>query len=282
MRSYTIINKPVSNTTLGGHAALPLITKLQDLITAGPVPRGFYVATGGRDLADQVQERLVDLLWKYSVRHAGETNADEGVSFSHVGRRPSQIGQLIWVDSGNIFDPYHMSTLARQRGMNPARVLRAVKVGRPFTAFQFQQMLERIPNPALWAYPEGEGMPQAELPSAFSREVAALDENAVVDVRAPNAVWWTPLVVISDLMGLFYDPELPEDDLYRAFREFLTRLAHLRDRAIVLALLHDHVVPPARRHLLQEVLRLSRLPMIQLKEGGAHGTHIAHASPTAA
>lgn len=270
MRHSHAVAGPQVHNPLGGFEKRilpPPLVHLQDLIVPGPVDRGFYVASGGWELVHRVQDSLVDLLWKYSLRQPQEA-AENGEDVSrlsitaHSGRfhrRASQIGQIIWVDSGNVFDAYHMAVAARKRGLEPIRVLRAVKVGRPFTAFQFQQMLDRVPNAALWAYPEEENASAAALPSPFSRSLALNPEKEIREgVRSPSAVWWTPLVIVSDLMGLFYDSELPEDDLHRAFREFMVRLSHLRERAIVLALLMDRDVPPSRRHLLPEVLRLAR------------------------
>lgn len=240
------------------------LTHLHNLLTTGPVERGIYVASGGGDLVPRIQEGLVDLLWRYSLRNSSEAFPEENSNgIPRFSRRVSQIGQIIWVDSGNRFDPYQISVMARQRGLDPLRILRAIKVGRPFTAFQYQQMLEKVPNPALLAYPEEAS---SDLPSVFSRSSAVISNGRVLsEFRSPSSVWWTPLVVISDLMGLFYDPELPEGDLHRAFHDFLVRLNHLRSRAIVLAVLREHEVPPHRKHLLQEVLRLTR--RLQVREG---------------
>jgi hypothetical protein len=235
---------------------------LDQVITTGPVDRGFYVTSGGWELVRYIQERLVDLLWKDTLRSSQDPDQNEKSPFSRVRyhRRVSKIGQFIWVDSGNSFNPYYMAGAARQRGMDANKVLRAVKVGRPFTAFQYQQMLERVPNAALLACPEEQKETNLSLPSVFSRSFSltqdSLDNRGLT--RAPHAIWWTPLVVISDLMGLFYDEELPEADLYRSFREFLIRISHLRKRAIVLALLLEDEIPPHRRHLLSEVLQLAR------------------------
>ncbi len=233
------------------------LTHLNNLLTTGPVERGIYVASGGSEFLPRIQEGLVDLLWRYSLRSSGEGFPEENANgIPRFSRRVSQIGQIIWVDSGNRFDPYQISVMARQRGLDPSRILRAIKVGRPFTAFQYQQMLEKVPNPALLACPEEDS---SELPSVFSRSAAVVSNGRVLsEFRSPNSVWWTPLVVISDLMGLFYDPELPEGDLHRAFHEFLVRLNHLKSRAIVLAVLREHDVPAHRKHLLPEVLRLTR------------------------
>jgi hypothetical protein len=149
-----------------------------------------------------------------------------------------------------------MDVLARRRGLEPARILRAIKVGAPLSTSEYQEMLERVPNPALLACPEPESALQENLPSLFSRTSWNLGD--VGDFRAPSAVWWTPLVVISDLMRPFYDSKLSEEELQYAFREFLVRLSHLRNRAIVLAIFNEAEIPMEKRHLLPEVLRLCR------------------------
>ncbi len=227
-------------------SALPSVT-LDKLIVPGPVERGLYVASGSADLMQSTLKRLVDLLdVEHSTEHIPDIPTSKlGYSAHRYWRRNSRIGQLIWIDSGNQFDPYGISREAKRRGLDPMRILRTIKVGRPFTAYQFQQMLERVPNPALWA-------PDKGLPTLPERVRAEGLVNS-------QAVWWTPLVVISDLMGLFYDPDLPQDALIRAFRSFMIRLAFLRQRAIVLAFLNDHIRPPAdRQHLLADVLKMAR------------------------
>jgi len=232
-------------------SALPAVS-LENLIVPGPVERGFYVAVEEGDLAPTVSKKLVELLdTEHSVPSPAPRSLGVGgskISYSPMRywRRNSRIGQLIWVDSGNRFDPYQLSVEAKKRKLDPTRVLRAIKVGRPFTAFQYQQMLDRIPNPALWA------------PNAPEGESVLSPRAGRGGLSHSQAVWWTPLVIISDLMGLFYDPDLPEDALIRAFRSFMIRLSFLRQRAIVLALLRNGEPPANRRHLLPDVLKLAR------------------------
>jgi len=228
-------------------SAMPIMN-LDNLIVADPVERGLYVATGGKEMVPVVLDKLVQLL--DIENQSSEATPAEGhppYSAYRYWRRNSRIGQLIWIDSGNVFDPYFVTRQARRRYLDPVRVLRAIKVGRPFTAFQFQQMLDRVPKPALWA--------PTSVPVTMD---PALNKPLSGDLRNSQAVWWTPLVIISDLMGLFYDPDLTEDALVRAFREFMIRLTFLRQRAIVLALLNNDVVPEGRHHLLPEVLKLAR------------------------
>ncbi len=67
-----------------------------------------------------------------------------------------------------------------------------------------------------------------------------------------------PLVIISDFMGLFYDENLPDRDLNRAFRDFQSRLGELGRRAVVIGLAVNRPVPVSRNHLLPQVLGLAR------------------------
>ena len=144
-----------------------------------PQQCGFYVLTGEFSLATQAQAALVRFV---------EAQRRTGL--------PSAWGALFWVDSGNSFDAYHAARVARQYGAEPSAILSRIRLARPFTAFQLQQMLKQIP-----------------------------------------ALMPPPLVVISDLMKLFYDSEIQEDDLKRAHRFFMVELERLKRRAMVVSLL---------------------------------------------
>lgn len=195
------------------------VATIQDLIGIGPSDPGFYVASGTRQLIPFLFDRLVDFLGsEYSAR----------ASSGDVLSRP---GPLIWVDSGNLFDPHAIALAAARRGMNPVRLLRAFHVARPFTAFQYQQMLRKVPVSVGCRY---------------------------------------PFVILSDLMGLFYDPEIQERDVRRAFQGFLVQLALLKKRAVILGLQFPYEAPSARRHFLPHLLaaatRISSRPRSLLFE----------------
>lgn len=142
-----------------------------------------------------------------------------------VAKKP--VPEVIWIDAGNSFDPYRLAVSARRRGWNPGSVLKSIKVARPFTAFQLHEVIAKVPRSA---------SPAGAAPAG----------------AAP------PLVIISDLMGLFYDADLPEEDLKRAFRQFQERLAELGRRAVVIGLVLNQPIPAERKHLLPAVLGLAR------------------------
>ncbi|OVE77791.1 hypothetical protein BVX98_01845 [bacterium F11] len=214
---------------------------LPDILTSGSVRPGFYVMSGTRSLAPMLLDRLVGFLQREMGVPSGrlsmwtETGSTDSLPFEKKAK--VAIGKLMWIDSGNIFDPYHMARVAAQRGLSPVRILRSLQVARPFTAFQLQQMLKKIPNPTQLRtfIPDGQA-------------------GSVVDSQLMVRV---PLVIISDLMSLFYDPEIQERDVQRAFRDFMRQLSFLKTRAVVLALHPRYAVPKQREHFLPTVLNLA-------------------------
>lgn len=190
------------------------LIRLEDVVAPQTVPNGFYVAQGATAAIPRVLDQIVDLFHQEFDMNAAEINNQ-----THVGR-------LFWIDSGNSFDAYHVARSAARKGLDPKRVLRAIQVARPFTAYQFQQMLEKIPQPAMGT------------------------SSAPIN--------WTPLVIVSDLMGLFYDSEIPEHDAHRSFHRFVSGLMHLQDRAVILGLLHDEAVPPSRKAFLPRIMNMAK------------------------
>jgi len=242
------------------HAPQPT---LRDLIVPGPVERGLYFLDATADAASRVQDRLVDLLWWDSVASPGTMPgclpSSQAMRMTGRGtagrshRRLSRIGSMFWIDTGHSFNTVSLMSQARWRGMDCERVARAIHVQHPVGALPYLESLERIPNAALCAL--GEGEPSSG-PTVFSRD----SESA--SVRPPNSIWWTPLVVISDVMGPLNDLRLPADDRERIAVLIMERLAHLRERAVVLAMVNPHEAD----HLMAvEFLRLGT----RLRAGGA-------------
>ena len=229
---------------------------LRDLIVPGPVERGLYFLDATSDAASRIQDRIVDLLWWDSVAAPGtmpgclpgrqalrSSSLDRG---SHRGhRRYSRLGSLFWIDTGRAFNMASLMSQARMRGLDSGRVARAVHVQNPVGALPYLEALERIPNAALCALSDGAA---SEGPTVFSRDTEG------GGVRPPNSIWWTPLVVISDLMGPLNDARLPADDRSQICGHVLSRLAHLRERAVVLALIQPQ--EEGDRLMTSEFLRL--------------------------
>jgi len=203
---------------------------IHELIQPGPVENGFYLLSGSRKMVPMVSDRLVDFLNMESHinRPLRSKRQETGVS--------SEIGKLMWIDSGNSFDPYHMAQSAVRRGLNPRRIVRSIQVARPFTAFQFQQMLDKVPKPSIFKV--------SEESNSSEKRVCLPDRQ----------VQRSPLVIISDLMSLFYDSEIQERDVRRAFQEFMIALSFLKKRAIVVGLQIRYPAPPDRTQFLPELL----------------------------
>lgn len=228
---------------------------LRDLIVPGPVERGLYFMDATTDTASRIQDRIVDLLWWDSVAAPGTMPGclpgRQALRFSPLAdrvarrghRRYSRLGSLFWIDTGRAFNMASLMSQARMRGLDSGRVARAVHVQHPVGALPYLEALERIPNAALCALGDSAS---PEGPTVFSRDPEG-------DIRPPNSVWWTPLVVISDLMGPLNDARLPADDRAQICGHVLNRLAHLRERAVVLALIQPQ---EKDRLMLSEFLRL--------------------------
>ena len=244
---------------------------------------GFYVAPGTRDLTRTVLERLVDYLAAEFRSSFGQVSTEGGVfGRSDVMRERSPdtppsvsdvVGPIYWVDSGNSFDPYYVSQLSAQRGLDPRRVLRAIRVARPFTAYQFQRILSGIPEtPVLFSshtnpspdigpsssVEEGDGFTRLR-PAGYGGQ--ACQPSVELGRRADQTSWrrCVPLVILSDLMSLFYDDELPDQDCERAFRNFLWQIETLSQRASLVALLFKNEVPVKRQALLPKLLQKARI-----------------------
>ncbi|MCB4757540.1 MAG: hypothetical protein LHV69_11020 [Elusimicrobia bacterium] len=221
---------PVFHPFLGDYEEpfLPPVLGMKEMFTHGNVPPGFYVASGSYDLISRVSEKLVDLIERESRLEMGGLSSRSRLS----------IGRLFWIDSGNLFDPYYVSQQAAKRGLDPHRVLRSIQIARPFTAFQFQRML-------------------SEVPAGRSLSVES-GSSSVPGQKPVHRIGLAPLVVISDLMALFYDEEARYEDVQRAFKDFLVGLYPLRQRAVVLGLLLHRAAPPRRGHFLPQVLKLAK------------------------
>ncbi len=124
--------------------------------------------------------------------------------------------RVYWIDAGNGFDAYGLGQAARAAQLDERRVLSHVQVARPFTAIQMNGMLSR------------------QLP------------------QIPRAC----PVILSDPMALFYDLEMPENDVARVFRDFIRVVRGLS--LPVLALAVARKAPEQRSRLSPQLLREAR------------------------
>ena len=227
-------------------SALPVV-ELSDLISPDPVDRGLYVARHEDVSPAHVMNHLVSLL-AFESREADNTSEPRAsrlrYSPQRSWRRCSRIGQMIWMDTNHSFDPQHVIAQSRKAKLEPTRVLRAVKVWRPYDAPQLINLLDRIPNPALWA------------PNTPKGDVLRRTERG--DLSGSQALWWTPLIVIPDMLAFFCDEKLSDMQMVSLYRSFMIRLAFLRQRAIVLGLFNEAALPARRAPLLAEMIKMAR------------------------
>jgi len=228
---------------------------LRDIVAPGPVERGLFLVEKGSDTASRLMDRLVDLLWWDSMAMPGAMSSRlaswAGASrppllASRHHRRHSRIGALHWIDTGRLFNAGALTSQSRLRGMDANRVARSIRVQYPVSALQYLGALERIPNAALCALGES-ARPAA--PTAFSRH--GVPEG---DVRPSSSVWWTPLVIVSDLFSPLADHALPGSDREEISQRVLERLRHLKERAVVIGFTERSC---GDRTFAQEIQRMS-------------------------
>ncbi|MDG7008608.1 MAG: hypothetical protein JRN06_10260 [Nitrososphaerota archaeon] len=117
---------------------------------------------------------------------------------------PVEIGGLnstvLFIDGGNRSDPYLFSSFAKQKGLRPATAMRRVASCRVFTFYQL---------------------------------AALVSEHLVRAVED----YGTRLVVISDVLGTFNEPELDEREARRVLGAVEEGIAEVKRHALVIATL---------------------------------------------
>jgi len=138
--------------------------------------------------------------------------------------------RVVYIDGGNTFDPYAVSAIAKEYGLEPKSVLEKIFISRAFTAYQLTALVfEKL-------------------------------EETMKRYRSK-------LVVISDITGLFLDRDVPKTEGRDIFLKMTQHLSEVtsRRRAIIVA---SHLPRPysSRSLLLESVLFGRASTVIGLKE----------------
>ena len=124
----------------------------------------------------------------------------------------------ILVDGGNTFNPYAISAIAREFGLDPKSTLEQVFISRAFTAYQLSALiLETL-------------------------------ENALKHYKSK-------LVLISSITNLFLDKDVPTKEAFEIFRQIVTRLSDLAiERDIIIVATCSNGEHSKRRIILESIL----------------------------
>ena len=150
------------------------------------------------------------------------------------GQLPFKEGGLnstvTFVDGGNTFDPYSVSAVAREYGLEPKSVLQNIFISRAFTAYQLSALVfEKL-------------------------------EDTLKRYRSK-------LVIVSDITGLFLDRDVPKKegrDVFMNMAQYLAELASKR-RAVIVASCFPRRYS-GRSAFLESVLVGRATTLIKLKE----------------
>jgi len=138
--------------------------------------------------------------------------------------------RVVYIDGGNTFDPYAVSAIAQEYGLEPRSVLEKIFISRAFTAYQLTALIfEKL-------------------------------EETLKRYRSK-------LVVISDITGLFLDCDVPKmegRDTFLKMTQYLLELA-TRRRIIIVASYFPR--PYSSRNLFLESVLVGRAStVIRFKE----------------
>ncbi|MFN0117795.1 MAG: hypothetical protein ACKVQC_05810 [Elusimicrobiota bacterium] len=205
---------------------------LDRILNAGPVNRGVYLVDSQGNLNNEIMNKLIDIFEIDSTETPSRARLVAGFSnASSFHRRPSRVGQVIWIDLAKTYNPILLATKARERGLDPVRIIRAIRYCRPTNEDQLDQFLISIPKPSLWAFPDNK---EFNAPTYFMRE-----SLTGISKEAPNALWWTPLVIVSGIEKYLSQFVEIEGELIRQEDSLRRKLQVLKNRAIVVALVNQ-------------------------------------------
>ena len=150
------------------------------------------------------------------------------------GQLPFKEGGLnslvTFVDGGNTFDPYAVSAVAREYGLEPKSVLENIFISRVFTAYQLSALVfEKL-------------------------------EDTLKRYRSK-------VVIVSDITGLFFDRDVPKKEGREVFMKmtgYLSELASKRKAIIVASCFPRHY--SSRSTFLESALFGRATTLIKLKE----------------
>ena len=162
--------------------------------------------------------RLDSLMRPLSPNHLIVLNGDKASAVAELmtlrAQLPLEAGGLdsavFFIDGGNRSDPYLFSTFAKQRGLKPVIAMRRVVTCRVFTIYQLADLI--------------------------SGHLSSVIED-----------YATKLVVISDLLGTFNEPELEEREASRLLNAIGGGIEQAKKHSLVLTTLvspnkHDNTI----------------------------------------
>jgi hypothetical protein len=126
--------------------------------------------------------------------------------------------RIVFLSADNRFDPYSISRLAKVYGTNPEQILRRIMIARAFTAYQFAEMIARLP----------------------------------ADSSSHD------LVVVSGPCSAFFDEDISHVDAARLFYRVLWQIIDLAREGMTLLLAQpDQASVQRRAYFLTDLRRLS-------------------------
>ena len=139
---------------------------------------------------------------------------------------------VVLVDGGNTFDLYGVSSIAQQYGMDPKNVLERILISRAFTAYQLTSLI-------------------------INGLKLAVDK------------FKAKLVVISDIIGLYLDRDVPKTEAKDVFNKLTLFLSEFpKENGVTIVATHP-TGKPSPRSLFMELALLGRAGVV-IRVKGSH------------
>ena len=137
---------------------------------------------------------------------------------------------VIFIDGGNVFDPYAVSFFSQLYNLDPETTLRSIFISRAFTAYQLTSLIfERLPE--------------------------ALEK------------FRSRLVVVSDITSLFLDPDVPRTEAWDVFNRLTMYLSDYASKSDIIVLAtHVPRVPTRRSVFLDSALHSRAHVLLRLRD----------------
>jgi len=181
---------------------------------------------------DLIDEALENLLGRFVVLHGDRAAHDLSeqicVKAQMSGSNGGLNSKVIFIDGGNLFDPYLISRYADRYQIRRETVLDGTQIDRAFTCYQLTSLITKT------------------LPDAFEHYRAKL-------------------AVIADITRLYTDPDIEERESFNVFNQVSAFLAKLAEKkaSIVLAT----CVTASKNGWLESILFSRAHTVFQIRQG---------------
>lgn len=170
------------------------------------------------ELADELQNNLPP---KKIILEKGEISELDlphifSVQLVSKYKKQSENHSALWLDSGNLFNPYRISEISRKLGENPKQVLKSIFISRAFTCHQMSSLiLEKLKN----------------------------------NLKERGA----KIITITNLPTLYLNSDLSKKEAAKAFNPIVEHLEKLKEKDVLVLLTASNSIKVQKSEIFQKL-----------------------------